>query len=177
MSCSCRSRPARNLAGLGAARAKAKAEKSAPMICFRAPAATPAVGRVLGSAAEVAQALSYLVDSVQEELHVLAVDSRNRVRMDYMVARGSASYVNIDPSDIVRAVLLAGTRRFVLVHNHPSGDVTASPEDVRYTRRVIGAAKCADLTVLDHVVVGRDYSGNVVGMSIRQMSIPDLEFG
>ncbi len=43
----------------------------------------------------------------------------------------------------------------ILVHNHPSGDPTPSPEDVAVTREVVQAGKLLDIDVLDHLVIGR----------------------
>ena len=42
----------------------------------------------------------------------------------------------------------------ILVHNHPSGDPTPSPEDIALTKKLVDAGKVMDITVLDHVIVG-----------------------
>jgi hypothetical protein len=44
----------------------------------------------------------------------------------------------------------------VLVHNHPSGDPTPSPDDLHLTAEAIGAGRLLDVDVLDHVVIGHD---------------------
>ena len=44
----------------------------------------------------------------------------------------------------------------VIVHNHPSGDPTPSPEDVRVTEMIIEAGRLLDIQILDHIVIGRN---------------------
>ena len=52
----------------------------------------------------------------------------------------------------------------IVVHNHPSGDPTPSPEDVLVTREIISAGKLLDIDVLDHLVIGQ---GRFVSMRER----------
>lgn len=48
-----------------------------------------------------------------------------------------------------------GRRRVIVVHNHPSGDPTPSPEDVRVTREMIRAGALLSITLLDHLIIGK----------------------
>ena len=52
----------------------------------------------------------------------------------------------------------------IIVHNHPSGDPTPSPEDVLVTREIVSAGKLLDIDVLDHLVIG---DGRYVSMRER----------
>ena len=58
------------------------------------------------------------------------------------------------PREVLRAVLLAPTRAFVLWHNHPSGDPAPSEDDVAITRRLHTAAEIVGVDLVDHVIVG-----------------------
>lgn len=91
-----------------------------------------------------------------EELWTLAVDVKNQLRSARLVSKGGVLGVVISTRDILREVLREGAPAFVLVHNHPSGDPTPSPEDVEFTERVAAAADAVGVPLLDHVVVGRD---------------------
>jgi DNA repair protein RadC len=61
----------------------------------------------------------------------------------------------ISPRDPLRAALREGASAFVLVHNHPSGDPTPSPEDISFTQKIAAAADVVATPLLDHVVVAR----------------------
>jgi DNA repair protein RadC len=60
----------------------------------------------------------------------------------------------------------------ILAHNHPSGDPSPSPEDLRITRELVAAGKILDIQVLDHVIVGRQGSSMPEGWcSIRESGL------
>lgn len=96
-----------------------------------------------------------------EELWVLALDGRARIRGMRCVARGGLHGVGSRPADVLRAALRLGASAFILVHNHPSGDPTPSPEDVSFTDSVAGAALVVGVPLLDHVVVSSDAFASV----------------
>ena len=58
------------------------------------------------------------------------------------------------PDVFVPACLTPGTTGLMVVHNHPSGDPTPSPDDARLTLRLCAAADVLDLPLLDHLIVG-----------------------
>ncbi|MDB4945404.1 MAG: repair protein RadC [Labilithrix sp.] len=88
-----------------------------------------------------------------EELWLLALDGRSRVRAVRRVGQGGLHGMGVRCADPLRFALRAGAAGFVLVHNHPSGDPTPSAEDVAFTARVAAAGAVADVPLLDHVVV------------------------
>ena len=91
-----------------------------------------------------------------EELWLLALDGRSRLKAARCVARGGLHGVGVRASDPLRLAIRAGASGFVLVHNHPSGDPTPSAEDRAFTRRVAEAAAVCGVPLLDHVVVARE---------------------
>jgi len=104
-----------------------------------------------------AQAVGFLrsaADDITEGMWVLILNSKHRVLGVYEAARGGTSSVEVRPSDLLRAVLVLGAERFILVHNHPSGEAEPSSDDDALTHRVAKAAKLLGMTLLDHVVVG-----------------------
>ena len=58
--------------------------------------------------------------------------------------------------EVFRPAVRANCASIIIVHNHPSGDPTPSPEDVRVTELIVEAGKLLDIEVLDHVVIGRN---------------------
>ncbi len=116
--------------------------------------ATP---RAIASSADVASwAGTRLTGLDHEELWLLALDGRSRVRAVRCVAKGGLHGMGVRPADPLRLALRAAASGFVLVHNHPSGDPTPSAEDIVFTRRVASAAVIVGMPLLDHVVVARD---------------------
>lgn len=91
-----------------------------------------------------------------EELWMLAVDGRNRLRGVRRIAMGGLHGVGVRAADPLRHALRADASAFVLVHNHPSGDPTPSAEDIAFTKAIADAAVVVGVPLLDHVVVSRD---------------------
>lgn len=94
-----------------------------------------------------------LAGLAHEELWLLALDGRNRVRAARCVARGGAHSVALRARDVLATALRENARGFVLVHNHPSGDPTPSETDVRFTVEIAESAAIVGVPLLDHVVV------------------------
>lgn len=111
-----------------------------------------------GDVAPIARAL--IGARLTESLIVLALDGRNKILGFHEVARGSISACPVVPADVFRYPLIAGAVAIILAHNHPSGDVTPSPEDRAVTRRIVEAATMLGLRMLDHLIVSdeRHYS-------------------
>lgn len=113
--------------------------------------------RSITNSADVASwASARLTGLDHEELWLLALDGRSRLRAVRCVARGGLHGMGVRPADPLRLALRAAASGFVLVHNHPSGDPAPSPEDVEFTRRIARAAAVVGMPLLDHVVVARD---------------------
>lgn len=91
-----------------------------------------------------------------EEIWVLCVDARTRLRSTWQVGRGGLHGCAVLPRDVLIPVVRDGAAAFVLVHNHPSGDPTPSREDVLFTQALSQAGGTLSIPLLDHVVVTRD---------------------
>ena len=89
-----------------------------------------------------------------EVMYVLCLDGRNRVTHLAEVARGGLHGCAIHARDILRIPVMAAASAFVLVHNHPSGDPTPSPDDIEMTRKVAAAAAVVGVQLVDHLVIG-----------------------
>jgi DNA repair protein RadC len=96
-----------------------------------------------------------LRDLPHEEFHALLLNTQHRVLRDVTVTRGILDASLIHPREVFRPAILASAAGVILVHNHPSGDPTPSPEDRAVSRQVGEAGKSVGIRVLDHVVVGK----------------------
>jgi DNA repair protein RadC len=101
--------------------------------------------------------LPRLRDLEQEELHVVLLDTRNRVLDIRAVYRGSLNTSTVRIAEIFRPAIEAPAAALVVAHNHPSSDPSPSPEDVNVTRQISQAGKLLDIDVLDHLIIGHTY--------------------
>jgi len=103
-----------------------------------------------------------LRDLRQEEFHALLLNTQHRVIRDVLVTRGILDAALIHPREVFRAAIVESAAGVILVHNHPSGDPTPSPEDRAVTRQLVSAGDAVGIPVLDHVIVGE---GSFVSMA------------
>jgi DNA repair protein RadC len=91
----------------------------------------------------------------QEHLCTMLLDTKNRVLDTPTIYVGSLNTSLIRVGELFREAIRANCASLIVVHNHPSGDPTPSPEDVAVTRQIVEAGKLLDVDVLDHLVIGR----------------------
>lgn len=89
----------------------------------------------------------------QEELRVINLDTKNRIQRISTVYRGSVNSAQVRIGEIFKDAIRLNSAAIIIVHCHPSGDPTPSPEDVLVTRQIVEAGKLLDAEVLDHVVI------------------------
>ena len=133
----------------------------------------PAEERSVRCPADVATYLgAELSNLAQEQLGVVLLDTRNRIAGTQLVYQGGLNSTAIRLADCFREAVARGAAAIILVHNHPSGDPTPSPEDVRLTREAGRAGDLLGVELLDHIVVGRQ--GHV---SLRERGLYALPDG
>ena len=96
-----------------------------------------------------------LQDLPVEQFHVCALDSQHRMTRDVLVTRGTLNSSLVHPREVFREVIAERAAAVILVHNHPSGDPTPSPDDRAVTEQLVAAGRLLDIPVHDHVIVGR----------------------
>ena len=106
--------------------------------------------------ADAWRACSDLGSLAQESLHVLCLNARNRLINRHMVSLGLVDASMAHPREVFRPAVSDGASAIILVHNHTSGDLAPSAEDLRVTRQIVDAGKIMGINVLDHVIVGRE---------------------
>jgi DNA repair protein RadC len=92
----------------------------------------------------------------REELWVLALNAKNVVQRVSHVYAGNVSASLVRVGELFRDAVRIDASGVVLVHNHPSGDPTPSPDDLHLTAEAIAGGRLLDVDVLDHVVIGHD---------------------
>ena len=111
-------------------------------------------GRPIRSPADIAAYLGpELGDLAQEQLRVVCLDTKNRVLATALVYQGGLNATVIRLADCFREAVRLGAAAIVLVHNHPSGDPTPSPEDIHLTAEAGRVGDLLGIDVLDHIVI------------------------
>ena len=90
-----------------------------------------------------------------ERFHVLFLDNLNTLIADEEQGRGTVNHVPVYPREVAKRALELNASALILVHNHPSGDPTPSDNDIIMTRRVHEAAAALDITLHDHLIIGK----------------------
>ena len=143
-----------NINGIGLA--KAAQIKAAIELGHRISIAEPGEKTVINSPSDAAALVQYQMSALEvEELRVILLDTRNRVQDVRTVCAGSVNQSQVRVSEVFRDAVRNQITSIILVHNHPSGDATPSPDDVSLTRAIVQAGKLLDIQVLDHIIIGR----------------------
>jgi DNA repair protein RadC len=95
-----------------------------------------------------------LMWQAQERFSVLLLDVRHRLLGTQVISIGTATETLAHPRDIFREVIRQGATRVIVAHNHPSGNVEPSPEDIALTRQLLAAAQLLAIPLLDHLILG-----------------------
>jgi DNA repair protein RadC len=112
----------------------------------------------------------------QESLQVLTLDIRSRLICRHLISLGTVESTIVRARETFRPAITDGASAVVIVHNHPSGDVTPSREDLEATRTLIEAGKVIGITVFDHVVIGRDRDGTPAYLSLRERGLCNFNY-
>lgn len=98
---------------------------------------------------------SRMEDLPVEEFHIAALDAQHRLEHDILVTRGILNSSLVHPREVFRRAIAENAYAVILIHNHPSGDPTPSPEDRAVTSQLVAAGKVVGIDVLDHLIIGR----------------------
>lgn len=111
-------------------------------------------GRIRGPADVFDRCAPVLRDLLQEEFRVLLLNTQHAVLREIVVSRGTLDSSVIHPREVFKAAVVESAAAMILVHNHPSGDPTPSPEDRLVTQQLSEAGRLLGIQVLDHIVIG-----------------------
>jgi len=107
-----------------------------------------------------------LSDSGVEGFVSVSLDIKNRVIGYALVGCGSVDYCQADPREVFRAAIVNGASAVIVGHNHPSGCVTPSTEDLLLTERLKDAGALLGLPLLDHIIVTDSTHNSLAEMGV-----------
>lgn len=119
----------------------------------------PTERTTIDSPGAAAAALSHeLMWQTQERFAVVLLDVKNRLIGTKVITIGTATETLAHPRDIFREVIRQGATRAIIAHNHPSGNVEPSQEDISLTRQLLSGGQVLNIPLLDHLILGNgDY--------------------
>jgi DNA repair protein RadC len=136
--------------------AKAAQIKAAIELGIRLRLEAPEERPVISSPSDAAALVQYEMSALQQEhLRVINLDTRNRVINIEKLYIGSLNASTVRVGELFKSAIQRSAASVIILHNHPSGDPTPSPEDVALTRAIVQAGKLLDIEVLDHLVIGQ----------------------
>ena len=114
----------------------------------------PADRERLASPRQVAGYLLPLYGSAAvEQFGIVMLDTKHRIIRAKVLSVGSLDTAVVHPREVFREATAAAAASIVLFHNHPSGDPTPSPEDIRLTTRMRSAGEIMGIAVMDHIIL------------------------
>lgn len=143
------------MSGIGPA--KAAQLISAIELGRRLASREPGLRQQINSPEDAANLLLYEMSALeQEQLRVLLLNNRNHLLRCVQIYQGSLNASAVRIAEVFKPAVRAAAAAIIVVHNHPSGDPTPSPEDVAVTEALLKAGKLLDIDLLDHIIVGQN---------------------
>ncbi|MDE0141937.1 MAG: DNA repair protein RadC [Caldilineaceae bacterium] len=141
----------------GVGKAKVTQIKAALELGRRLLLAAPLERDKIQSPSDVANLLMLEMGMLErEQVRVVLLDTKNNVQRTPVVYSGSLNAAVIRVGEIFTEAVRANSASLIVVHNHPSGDPTPSPEDVQVTKQIVAAGKLLQIDVLDHLIITRN---------------------
>lgn len=109
--------------------------------------------RPVRSPQDACRAAASIRSAAKEHFLALYLDARNVVIHEEIVSIGSLNANIVHPREVFRPAIVHAAAALVVVHNHPSGDVSPSQEDMQLTRRLVETGRVLGIEILDHVII------------------------
>lgn len=126
----------------------------------------PGERRVVSNAEDAARLMADMSLLRQEHVRAILLDMNRQVIAVTTLYIGTLNASVLRVSEIFREAIIRNSPAIILVHNHPAGDYSPSPEDIELTRTLIAAGKLLDISLLDHLIIGQNG-----WLSIKEMGL------
>ena len=114
---------------------------------------------IIHTSADVVKFIDDLEDirnHTEERIYCIAMNTKNKIIGFSQIAQGSINTCNLDIKELFKTILLCNASKFILIHNHPSGDSTPSKNDYQMTEKIKEASKIMGIEFLDHIVIAQN---------------------
>lgn len=98
----------------------------------------------------------YLLECNQEYFYCMYLNNKNEIVERRLLFMGTVNKSVVHPREVFKYAYLSSASGIICIHNHPSGDVNPSREDINLTKALIEIGKIQAIPVLDHIIIGKD---------------------
>src|SRR3989344_1935718 len=111
---------------------------------------------IIYSPKEIASELKNIKNIKKEYFYLFCLDSRNKVIKKELVSVGTLNSSLVHPREVFEPAIRNLSAQLVIAHNHPSGDINPSEEDLNITAKLVKAGELLGINILDHIVIAKD---------------------
>ena len=97
-----------------------------------------------------------LENKAEEEMVMMTLDTKNKVTGLFRISKGTINASMVHPREIFKRAMLHNANSIMLFHNHPSGDLDPSQEDINTTNRLADSGTLLGIKLLDHIIISRE---------------------
>ena len=97
-----------------------------------------------------------LKNKTQEYFYCLYLDNSKKVIKNKMLFKGTLNYSTVHPREIFKEAYLVGATSIICIHNHPTGNITPSKNDIELTNNLIQVGMLLGVKIDDHIIIGKD---------------------
>ena len=95
-------------------------------------------------------------DKEQEYFYCLYLDNRKKLKKKKLLFIGTINYSVVHPRENFKEAYMVGAVSIIIVHNHPTGNVNPSVQDIETTKKIVQVGRLLGITVDDHVIIGQN---------------------
>ncbi len=98
----------------------------------------------------------------QEHFWTIGLNIKNTIEYIELVSLGGINSVHVEPIEVFSFAVAKKCKKIILVHNHPSGELKPSKEDIEFTKNLKAAGEILKIEVLDHIIITEDDYTNIL---------------
>ena len=114
------------------------------------------IGTKLNTPLKIFEFYKSKINNEQEQFYCIYLDASKKIIEEKLLFIGTANYSLVHPRDIFKEAYLLNATSIICVHNHPSGEVKPSKEDINLTIRLKEIGVLFGIRVIDHIIIGDD---------------------
>lgn len=109
-----------------------------------------------------------------EKLKMILLNTKNEIVKNIEIKTGSINEIQVRPAEVLKEVIKEEVNKFILIHNHPSGDSTPSKADFDFTKRIEECSNLLKLNFLDHIVIGKDNYKSIKSLINKEKTLNQI---